>query len=263
MRFVAALGAVALALAAPSSRALANGRFPESQRLLEHPSDPNRLYLTGTWGMLLTHDRGQNWYYVCESAFALEYVEGDPLLEVLAGGELVGGIRQSLNTSTDCGCSWSAGLAESEMENVFDVSLGSDGILVALVQDIAASPARFRLFESSDRGTTWQKFSDLPADVITGYTVDIAPTDPTRLYVSATSTTDDGGTLYVSKDRGANWDGYPIPSTSTRIHPFIAAVSPTNADVVYVRTDDWDTSLEIAAQDALLVTSDGGGTFRE
>jgi hypothetical protein len=263
MRFVAALGAIFFALAALSGRALANGRFPESQRLLEHPSDPNRLYLTGTWGMLLTHDRGQNWFYVCESSFALEYVEGDPLLEVLAGGELVGGIRQSLNTSTDCGCSWSPRLAEPELENVFDVSLGSDQTLVTLVQDIAVVPARFRLFESTDHGATWERFSDLPPDVLNGYTVDIAPTDPTRLYVSATLNTSDTGALYVSRDRGANWDAYTIPSTSSRIHPFIAAVSPTDPDVVYVRTDDWDTSMEIAAQDALFVTSDAGENFRE
>jgi hypothetical protein len=263
MRFVAAFGALTLVLAALSSRAVANGRFPESERLLEHPSDPNRLYLTGTWGMLLTEDRGRNWYYVCESSFALEYVEGDPLLEVLPGGELVGGIRQSLNTSTDCGCSWSPHLAEPEPENVFDVSLGSDGTLVALVQDITTLPTRFRLFESADRGATWQHFSDLPEDVLNGYTVDIAPSDPTRLYVSATSTTSDTGSLLVSMDRGENWDTFPIPSTSTRIHPFIAAVSPTDPDVVYVRTDDWDTSMEIAAQDALLVTTDAGENFEE
>src|SRR6185503_19142471 len=112
MRFLAALGVVTLMLGALSNRALANGRFPEAQRLLEHPSDPNRLYLTGTYGLLVTEDRGQNWFYVCESSFALAYREGDPLLEVMPDGKLLGGIHDSLNLTTDCGCSWAPTLAE-------------------------------------------------------------------------------------------------------------------------------------------------------
>jgi hypothetical protein len=261
MRFLTALGALALALSAAPPSALANGRFPEAMRLLEHPRDPNRLYLTGTYGLLLTEDRGTNWYYVCESVFALRVLEGDPLLEVLSDGTLVGGIRETLNRSTDCGCSWSPKLAEPELENVFDISLDSNGTLVALVQDVTTPPARFYLTESTDRGETWQRFSDLPSDTILGYTIDVAPSDTQRLYATITTSTNPTGLLLVSDDRGNNWDRHPIPGGTSDSHPYIAAVSASDPDRVYVRTDSWDSSAEFAAQDALYVTPDAGESF--
>jgi hypothetical protein len=261
MRSTAAFGALAFVLCSLPPSALANGRFPEAQRLLEHPTDANRLYLTGTYGLLFTEDRGSNWYYVCESVFALRFLEGNPLLEVLSDGTLVGGIRETLNRSTDCGCSWSPKLAEPELENVFDISVDSNGTLVALVQDITTPPARFYLAESIDRGESWQRFSDLPSDTIFGYTVDIAPSDPERLYASITTSANPTGLLLASDDRGKTWDPHPIPGPTSDSHPYIAAVSASDPDVVYVRTDSSDSSAEFAAQDALYVTLDAGVSF--
>ncbi|HEX6276201.1 MAG TPA: sialidase family protein [Polyangiaceae bacterium] len=263
MRRLAVFGGVLLALATLPNAARANGRFPEAQRLLEHPSDPNRLYLTGTYGLLFTQDRGQNWFYVCESSFALAYLEGEPLLEVLPDGSLVGGIHESLNRTTDCGCTWTPKLAEPPLENVLDVALGSDARLVALVQDLTSLPARRLLYESSDHGETWSELSELPEELPNTFTVDVAPSDPNRLYVSATATSRPAGVLLVSEDRGRTWAERPIPGSSPSSSPYIAAVSPTDADVVYVRTDHWDTMTDFAAQDSLLVTTDGGGEFRE
>jgi hypothetical protein len=263
MRRLAAFASVVLSLGALSNAARANGRFPEAQRLLEHPSDPNRLYLTGTYGLLVTEDRGENWFYVCESSFALAYLEGDPLLEVLPDGSLVAGIHESLNRTTDCGCTWVPKLAVSPLENVIDVTLGSDGALVALVQDLTGQPARRLLYESSDRGETWRELSVLPPELPNTFTVDVAPSDPNRLYVSATATSRPEGVLLVSEDRGRTWHERTIPGSSSSISPYIAAVSPFDANVVYVRTDHWDTMTDYAAQDSLLVTSDAGGAFRE
>ena len=262
MRNLAALGS-ALVFCTVSCPALANGRFPEAQRLLEHPSDASRLYLTGTYGLLVTEDRGRSWSYICESSFALAYLEGDPLLEVMSDGTLVAGIHESLNRTTDCGCTWVPKLAEPELENVIDIALGSDGMLVALVQDLTQQPARRFLYESGDRGDTWQELSELPVELPNTFTVDVAPSDPNRLYVSATSTARAEGVLLVSENRGMTWDERSIPGSSPLISPYIAAVSPTDPDVVYVRTDHWDTTTDFAAQDSLLVTRDAGGTFRE
>lgn len=95
---ILAASVVALELTlSPTVRA--NGRLPES-RLLEHPSDPNRLYMTAPYGLLISHDRGQKWYSICEQGFALDYLEGDTLLELLPDGTLVSGISA---TGTDGG----------------------------------------------------------------------------------------------------------------------------------------------------------------
>jgi hypothetical protein len=64
-----------------SAEASANGRFPRAQRLLESPTDSKRLYVSATFGLLLTEDHVQNWHFVCESAFAFQsFYMGDPLL---------------------------------------------------------------------------------------------------------------------------------------------------------------------------------------
>ena len=59
-----------LALSTFAAIGRANGRFPRAQRLIEHPDDPAKLVLTGTYGMFVTRDRGITWHHVCESSFA-------------------------------------------------------------------------------------------------------------------------------------------------------------------------------------------------
>ena len=41
--------------------------------------------MAATFGLLVTEDRGKNWYTICEQAFALRFLEGDPLLEIMPG----------------------------------------------------------------------------------------------------------------------------------------------------------------------------------
>jgi photosystem II stability/assembly factor-like uncharacterized protein len=263
MRWIGLLALSVVLIGARPEEARANGRFPEAQRLVEDPRDAARLYLTGTYGLLLTEDRGSTWFYVCESAFALNFVEGDPLFEVLADGALLGGIYETLNRSSDCGCSWSAVLGQPDTENVVDVVRDGDGALLALVEDYADFPARYRLFESTDEGITWQNLADLPDDVPRAHTFDVAPSDPSRIYVSAYVEALAEGVLLVSEDRGQSWEARAIPGTSVTVVPYIAGVDPNDPARVFVRTDHWDNAAEFAARDALLVTSDAGATFVE
>src|SRR5262245_29673039 len=162
------LAAVALALGA-ASPALANGRFPEAQRLLEAPGNPNRLYLAATFGLLVTEDRGKNWFTICEEAFALKFLEGDPLLEIMPDGSLLGGIYDTLNRSTDCGCSWKTTLAAPDKEYVIDITVDrTTNAVLALVANATTVPTRLGVFESTDLGQTWKKLSDLPAELAVG-----------------------------------------------------------------------------------------------
>jgi hypothetical protein len=72
--------------------------------------------------------------------------------------------------------------------------------------------------------------------------------------------------LLVSNDAGATWSTRPITGAPSGDQPFIAAVHPTNPDIVYVRTDNWALNEETELDDAydgLFVTDDGGMTFRE
>ncbi len=257
--------AVALAAGFAPVRAHANGRFPESLRLMEYPGNPDRLYLGATYGLLVTEDRGKSWYSICEQAFALQYVEGDPLLEVLPDGTVLAGIYETLNRSSDCGCGWQTVLGSGPKQTVWDIAQGAPGTVLALVKDSTTLPARSSVHESTDGGKTWNKLSDLPVEIVDSYTLDIAASDPTRIYVSGVSVTADKsqGEILVSKNHGTSWTRVALPGTTTGALPYIAAVDTKNADRVYVRTDLWVDDADPAADDALMMSSDGGATWTE
>lgn len=243
----------------------ANGRFPEALRLLEHPGNPDRLYLTATYGLLVTEDRGRNWHTICEQSFALEFLEGNPLLEVLPDGSLIGAIYATLNRSSDCGCTWQTTLAASDAESVIDITIDrSTGTMLALTQDATSFPARSAVHQSIDGGRTWRKVSDLPVEIVSVFTIDVAPSDSARVYVSAGKnvSTANPFVLLVSTDGAATWQVRDVGAADLGA-PYIAAVHPTNPDRIFVRTDRWDDSAEYAANDALLYSDDGGRTWRE
>ena len=264
MRPIVVVLAITVAVVAGYPRTtIANGRFPQAQRLLEHPGDPSRLYLTATYGLLVTEDRGRNWYYLCELAFALKFVEGDPLLEIMSDGRLLGGIFETENLSDDCGCTWKTVLAQSPTEIVTDIARDKNGALIATVRNDATAISQVALYESTDSGSNWRKVSDLPVEISDAFTVDVAPSDTSRVYVSAFIRDLAIGVLLVSKDRGISWERLDVPGTSGAAQPFIAAVYPTDPDRIFLRIDSWDDTLEFAAQDGLLYSNDGGKTWTE
>jgi hypothetical protein len=122
-----------------------------------------------------------------------------------------------------------------------------------------------RLYESLDAGRTFTPFGQpLPEEVVTfGVTLDLAPSNPLRIYATATGR-DVAGVFVRSDDDGESWR-----TTALRLepeeNPYIALVDPANVDVVYVRTDLWAPSDEgiYEANDALLYSYDGGASFRE
>jgi hypothetical protein len=154
-------------------------------------------------------------------------------------------------------------LGQAVTESVLDETHDADGVTVALVQNFEAFPTKVVLYESRDSGTTWQKLADLPEQFESAFTIDVAPSDTSRIYVSTYSPSQAVGVLLVSEDRGQSWQDRAIPETSSAAAPYIAAVHPELSDVVFVRTDHWDGTAEFAAQDALLVSTDAGVTFQE
>jgi MYXO-CTERM domain-containing protein len=102
-----------------------------------------------------------------------------------------------------------------------------------------------------------------PAEVSFTLTLDIAPGDSNRFYVSAAGRLDPD-VLVRSDDGGSTWTTFALPLEAEE-YPYIAAVHPTDPDVLYVRTDFWplDADGVAVASDGLLYSDDGGTTFRE
>ncbi len=246
---------ILLALCAAPSVALAHedGRFPQSSRVIEDPSDPTRLWVASTFGLLTTSDRGAGWQYLCAHHFAKEHAEGDPLLEY-AGGSVFSGLSAMLNRSANCGCDWETVAAAAEDENVQDLALDASGALLLLSYRVVSGAYVFRLSASPDFGASWELRGEIAApSYVTS--LEVAPSDPMRVYVAGYDATGQGQ-LAVSSDGGVSWEPRSITMASVDSQPFVAAVHPTNPDDVFVRLQN--VTPEGLQQDSLLRSTDAG-----
>jgi MYXO-CTERM domain-containing protein len=270
MRLRAALLCASLLFAASPSHA--NGRFPLSQRLFQDQGNPDHLFLSATFGLLLSQDHGQSWYHVCEAALTPELLSSDILFELMPDGTALASLVRPLRVSTDCGCTWQPVLGDAMDQSITDIAKAGESSVLALART-SGPPLVFRIERSSDSGRTFGKLSDLPPR-LQAFTLDVAPSNPMRVYVSVVLSPDaDAGiaeptpALLVSDDGGMTFGApRPIQGATFDDQPYIAAVHPTNADTVYVRTDAWTPNDETGldeANDALFVTDDGGTHFRE
>jgi len=245
--FALVLG-ISLACAPATGRA--NGRFPQSNALVFAPADRNLVALRTTFGLLVSRDRGQAWDWVCEQAFGVAGAE-DPAFAFTPGGALFAATYQGLFVSRDGACSFSN--AEASVGRTLFVDLTSrkaaPETIVALASafesndDAGAARYATTLFSTSDDGRSYQTIAASIAPSLVVETVDVAPTDASRIYVSGWRVTNNNGNdsaearLLASYDRGVSWQTHPIALEGSERGVYIAAISPTNADNVYVRTD--------------------------
>lgn len=228
-----AIWVAACAIPFGSGLARANGVFPSAEQIVVDPLDPSHIVVRTTYGLLTTRAAGDPWDWICESAVG--YSSGfHPSIGITNDGTVLAGVPDGVSIAQGPGCAWglAAGLGPGAVVVDLSVEKGDPSHAVAVTASFAGSPAR--LWESSDNGVTWaQAGVALPAGY-TPLTVDVAPSDPERVYVSAQVSTK--GALLVSPDRGQTWLTFTVPSTSADEQPFIGAVDPLNADLVYIRT---------------------------
>lgn len=247
------IGLTALALTSTlASPALANGRFPAASQLVVAPTDPAHLVLRTTFGVLQSMDGGQTWKWTCERVVGFSGVE-DPAVGVTRDG-LLAGLYTGLSVSRDGGCSWGFATGPTADQYVIDVSTdrSDPSRAVALTATGTAGGFHVVVAETTDGGGSWASAGPaLDAD-LDAQTLDIAPSDPSRIYVSAFGK-GGGGVMMRSDDGGATWARLAFDAEGYS-GAFIAAVDPNDADRVYMR-------LNGEPGDSLLVSSDGGASW--
>lgn len=261
-----ALGALVLGTLLPAV-AHANGRFPRAERLLIDPDDAQHWVLAATYGLLVTIDGGKSWHHVCETAFAEPGLLTDPVVAFMPGGVLLTSIFESFSRSVDSGCDFKPTLAHQMGQAVPDFTVDADGTVLAALIATSDGKAVNQLQESVDAGRHFRALGpSLPDALRLVATLDAAPSDPKRLYVSGLG---EGGVglLLRSDDRGQTFESFSLPTDAASGEvPYIAAVDPKNPDALWVRTDVWKYD-ELAgvsmAGDALFYSSDGGEHFTE
>lgn len=254
-----------VALLTVASRASANGRFPFANQLVVAPKDPTHIALRTTYGFLQSLDAGKTWVWVCEKSIGYGG-SFDPAIGITGTDTVLAGVFDGLRTSVDRGCNWSFTGEPLNGEFVIDLVVErADPMRAVALTSSGMGDGKFRVFlgETTDGGKTWAKLGvDLPTD-LNSETVEVAPSDLNRIYVSGTSgTMPRKGVIERSDDRGKTWTRTEVPLGGARI-PFISAVHPTRPDVFWVRVDGDISAGETGLGDRLLVSEDGAKTFRE
>lgn len=254
---LAAAAAALIAAAAVAAPASANGRFPAAGQIAVHPSDPSRLMVRATFGLLTTHDGGEEWRWICEPVVGFGDNE-DPMVAILADGTIIAGVFDGLSASKNAGCDWSFAPGDLDGRYVIDLSADrEDPSRAVLVVSTGLGAGRFltQLWETSDNAASWTKAgADLPEDFL-AHTVDAAPSRRERVYVSGRfGAPEYAGALERTDDRGATWTRFDIPGSNDKRLPYLGAIDPADPDTVYVRLDG-------EPADAVLVTRDGGESF--
>lgn len=259
-----AISIVALVLAARSAHA--NSRLPEANQLVVAPDDPSSMLLRTTFGMLFTTDAGKTWSWLCEDAIPVSGQQ-DPAVALMNGGVVISAEEEGLAISPDHGCSWSFAPGTAKILAV-DVARAPDGVdAIAITTSLqGTSDAGVLLYQStmlhtSDTAKTWQPLSGVVDPTLVIDTIELAPSDSQRIYVSGQVFGAFQATMLVSIDGGQSYQSHVIPFAPGETGAFIAGVDPTNEDRVYVRTlglTDSGTSEHVSR---LLVSDDGAKTF--
>lgn len=261
------LGAAACAAVlctAPIARP--NGRFPASNQILFSPTAANDIVVRTTFGLIFSTDSGKTWRWLCEDTLGLPPTSNeDPYVTITASGSLVAGLSLGLEVSANSGCDWTVAGGPLAGQLIKDLDLHQNDLHVVDLITSTFSPSGAldggagyaqQLFESTDDGAHWAAFGTPidPTAIVT--TVDVAPSDANRIYVSAFrgSGTTRTASLFVSKDKGMTWTEHPAPlDPSVETAVYIGAVDPTRADVVYLRSE---------GQSRLSVTQNAGQSFQ-
>jgi hypothetical protein len=264
----------ALVIVTASTGAHANGRFPATNQLIVSAKDPSFLVLRATYGFLVSHDAGATWDWICEVAIGYNGSE-DPAIAVTANGNVVATTFEGVVVSSQGACSWNFATLPSVMghQQVYvDVTQQADARdhIFVLSNSFAGvdggSQYDSQIYASTDNGASWAPQGTKIDSSLILETVDVAPSDPHRLYVTGVTGTNDNDTMgvfLVSKDDGTTWAKHPfmLDATAKERAPFIAGVDPKNPERLYVRTQ----SSDMGGPSRLLVTDNASAdnpTFR-
>jgi MYXO-CTERM domain-containing protein len=241
LRLLAASLGLASAVQAPP--AAANGRLPGATELTIAGSDAERLVIRATFGFVQSFDGGASWQWICENAIQVSG-EADPPFAVTADATLVllppaGGAL----ISRDQACSWSAAPAPLADRRTIDLTLDPANrsrvlVVTSTVAEIDAQGIvtyETLLVETRDDARSFTQLATLPSD-FKAETLEIAPSDSARIYVSGTANDNPlVGVLLHSDDGGKSWSRHTLGLPDGSGSLFISGIHPTDSNRVWLR----------------------------
>ena len=225
--------------------ARANGRFPEAQLIESVPGDPSTLFLRATFGVLVSRDAGKTWRWICERALGYEG-QWDPPVAVTRDGRLWVGLEDGL-VSTHDGCDLEAA-AELDGHTVKDLTIDPKG---ETLWAITGAPGKKSFVWRRLPGKRFERLAGM--DDTNLMTIEVSPSNPSRVYLSGQSYSTIRGQIFRSNDGGATFTTEKNDLKADGPF-FIGAVDPKDPNRLLVR------HLHTKGSD-LLLSRDGGKTF--
>ena len=267
----AATAATAILLA--STVAFGNGRPPLTNGIHFRPGDQHSLYVATTFGLLISHDDGCTFDWLCENNVGYGGMF-DPIYAVATDGTIFATTYTGLRVSRDGGCTFQTATD--------DLPPGDPGRLDVWVNALAIGPTGevwigtadatkpTDLYRSIDNGATFTALG-MQAPTILWNGIQVAPSDAMRIYATGNEVGSSGGDagqvpgvahFFVSANDGAAWT--PLPLTGVKYGGMpsvrVVAVDPANPDIVYLAS-------ELGASppngDLLYRSADGGMTLAQ
>ncbi len=240
---------ITFALLCITGAAGANGRFPQAQSIESVPGgDGTLLYMRTTFGVLVSHDAGKSWRWICERALGYQG-QWDPPITVTRDGRLWVGLESGIVSVAD-GCNAEPS-PEIAGQTIKDLTTDPRG---ETIWAIAGAPDKKSTLFRRAPGGTFEKLDAKGLEELNLLTIEIAPSRPQRIYVSGEPYDTIRGRLYRSDDGGKTFTGEAndLPAQGPF---FIAAVDPKDPNRVLVR------HLHTTGSDVLL-TTDAGKTWK-
>jgi len=238
----------------------ANGRYPTASQLVIDPHDATHLVARTTFGVLDSVDDGASWQWICENAIGYVGME-DPSIAVATDGTTIAASSAGITTSAERSCAWRRNPGLNDAPYGVDVTVvpARAHELLALVASSIDKVYTSRLIRTVDDGDSFVTVGSPFERTFVGETVEVAPSEPDRVYVSGRVIAEDnrplGSAVARSDDGGLSWTRYMVAGTTSEAL-FIGAVDPRDPDLVYIRTRTETNS-------RVLVSRDGAQTWTE
>lgn len=244
-----------------ASTAYANGRAPGTSTIHFRQGHEQDVAAGMTFGLLLSHDSGATWQWMCETAVGYGGL-WDPQYAYASTGSLFATTFDGFKAMRD-GCTF----VSTPRGNTFVTAdaLAGDGRIAAAASDSGGSDVA--IYTSTDDVMTFATTTTPPGATLMDYRTSLryAPSDSSVAYLSAYRYTAQNVKvllLYKSTDHGATFSaatgsGLPTPTNGSLIT--IAGIDPSNSNTIYV-----DVSyVGNVAGDTIYKSTNGGGSFTQ
>lgn len=253
----------------------ANGRFPASTSLTLRPGSSDDLYLGVTFGLLISHDGGDTFRWLCEEALGFGGVF-DPKYRVAEDGTIYATNFKGLRVSHDQGCTFTfatIGDGGEKWVDAIDIAPNGDVWIGTAdggkVNDVYRSTDGGATFVSMGLASSqiWYKSlvvsRDQSAAYVSGYQVTSVDPNCTNPDPSQCPSLPPRVRLYQATNLQATapaWTELPISGIPFANAPlfYFDAVHPADAQTVYGRSVGAN-----GGGDVLMRSTDAGATWSE